>query len=87
MIGGVGSGIFDKNFVPLTGLASPITFNVAVVQTLDRGLGDAVIQTGRSVFDSSLLNYSIFAANEAAAARRLRRLSTDDDPGGAAACQ
>jgi hypothetical protein len=86
MIGGSGSGIFDKSFLPLDGRVSPILINVSMTRVIDPGLGDAVIQTGRNVFDQSLLNYTIFAANEAANTRRIRRLGSDDD-GGAAACQ
>ena len=91
MIGGGGSGIFDTANVPLQGTGVPITINTlnggVLTRAFDFGRDDAVIQTGRNVFDQSLLNYLIFAANEAGATRRIRRGSKeDDDAGGGAAC-
>jgi hypothetical protein len=91
IIGGTGSGIFDAANIPLSGGGPPIQILTlgggTLTKVLDRGRDDAVIQTGRNVFDSSLLNYVIFAANDAATARRLRRGTSDDEVGGAAACQ
>lgn len=91
MIGGGGSGIFDAANVPLQGTGVPITINTlnggVLTRAFDFGRDDAVIQTGRNVFDQSLLNYLIFAANEAGATRRIRSGSKeDDDAGGGAAC-
>jgi hypothetical protein len=89
MIGGGASGIFDAADVPLQGTGVPITINIlnggVLTRSFDFGRDDAVIQTGRNVFDQSLLNYLIFAANEAGA-RRIRRGSKDDDDDAGAAC-
>ena len=93
LIGGGGSGILDKNSVPLPGTAAPITINFtgggAITQFSPGGgnFAPAVIQTGVTTFDESLLSYIIFAANEETRAARIRRgLGVDDDLG-AAACQ
>jgi hypothetical protein len=93
MIGGEDSGFFDSNNVPLGGSSYPIEFPITVnvagsyLRVTDSGLGDAIVQTGLSTFDESLLSYIIFAANEETRAARIRRGLGDGDDLGAPACQ
>jgi hypothetical protein len=93
-IGGVDSGFFDSNNVPLGGAAFPTEFPITVsmgaagfLKVIDPGLGAAVVQTGLSVFDESLLSYIIFAANEETRAARIRRGLGEGDDIGAPACK
>ncbi|MBK8063876.1 MAG: S-layer family protein [Betaproteobacteria bacterium] len=93
MIGGGGSGILDKNEVPLPGTTVPITITFTgggsiVTHTPSGGsYAPAIIQTGVTTFDESLLSYIIFAANEETRASRIRRGLGADDDLGAATCQ
>ena len=79
--------------MPLPGTAAPISIYLTGGGVLTRhfpvggNFAPAVIQTGVTTFDESLLSYIIFAANEETRAARIRRgLGVDDDLG-AAACQ
>ena len=92
MIGSGDSGFFESHNVPLGGGSFPIQFPITVntgsfVKVLDQGLGAAVVQTGLSVFDQSLLSYIIFAANEETRASRIRRGLGEGDDLGAPACK
>jgi len=87
MVGGSGSGLYDANNLPVSGAAKPITINVPVNFGLDAGLGDAIVQTGLSTFNNSLLSYIIFAANEETRAARFRKGLGDSDDAGAPACK
>jgi hypothetical protein len=89
MIGGTGTGFFDANNIALTGLAVPITVNApgGLTKDLDVGRGDAVVQTGLSTFNESLLAYSIFAANEETRSGRFRKGLGEGDDLGAPACK
>jgi hypothetical protein len=80
MVGGAGSGLFDANNLPVPGSALPITINVPVTLGADGLRGDSIVQTGLFTFNSSLLSYIIFAANEETRTARIRRgiLLTDD---------
>jgi hypothetical protein len=94
MIGGSDSGFFDRNNVDLAGSlaypqANPITITLAggFLKVLDAGLAGAVVQTGLTTFDNSLLSYVIFAANVETRALRFRRGLGGDDDVGAPACK
>jgi hypothetical protein len=87
LIGGSGIGIFDSNFVPIPGAAIPITINgTSATFVSDLTLGASVIQTGLATFDSSLLSYIIYAANEETRAARIRRGLGDSGDLSAPAC-
>jgi len=87
LIGGSGIGIFDSNFVPIPGAAIPITINgTSATFVSDPALGASVIQTGLATFDSSLLSYIIYAANEETRAARIRRGFGDAGDISAPAC-
>jgi hypothetical protein len=87
MIGSTASGFYDTNDVPITGSVFPITVNVPITKAFDPALGDAVVQTGLATFNSSLLSYIIFAANEETRAARIRKGLGAGDDLGAPACQ
>jgi hypothetical protein len=80
LVGGTGSGLFDANNLPVPGSALPITINVPVAVGPDGLRGDSIVQTGLFTFNSSLLSYIIFAANEETRTARIKRgiLLTDD---------
>jgi hypothetical protein len=86
MIGGSGSGIFDANSVPITGLAFPITISATMVSAADTGRSESIVQTGLATFNESLLAYSIFAANEETRSGRIRK-GIEGDDSGAVACK
>ncbi|MGE5638599.1 MAG: hypothetical protein ACM30H_00765, partial [Clostridia bacterium] len=86
MIGGSGSGIFDTNNVPISGLAFPITISATMVSAADAGRSESIVQTGLATFNESLLAYSIFAANEETRSGRIRK-GVEGDDSGAAACK
>ena len=78
---------------PVPGTAIPITVSFtqgSIFKWAPLGAGifaDAAVLSGVNLFDSSLLNYIIFAANEETQASRIRRgIGTGDDLG-APACQ
>ncbi len=88
MIGGTGSGFFDGVNNPVTPApGNAIDINVPVTRDTDIGFGDSVIQVGRPLFDSSLLGYVIFAANEETRASRIRKGLGEGDDLGAPACK
>ena len=87
MVGSASSGFYDTNNVPLTGSAFPIKVNVPITKSVDVGHGDSIVQTGLATFNSSLLSYIIFAANEETRASRFRRGLGDEDDLGAPACK
>ncbi len=90
-----GTGTFDAGLVPLDAGGVPGGFPVTIAlpgggaysKITDVGLADSVIQVGRNVFDQSLLNYVIFAANEETRTARIRRGIGSDEDLGAPACQ
>jgi hypothetical protein len=87
LIGGSGTGIYDANNVPLTGIVYPVTLNVPVTYVTDGARGDSIVQTGVQTFDSSLLAYIIFAANEETRTARIRKGLGEGDDLGAPACK
>ncbi|HWA36330.1 MAG TPA: hypothetical protein VG873_00565, partial [Burkholderiales bacterium] len=87
LIGGTGSGTFGQGNVRLTMPNYLIQTSAPLTYSLDAGLGDAVIQVGRSLFDNSLLGYVIFAANEETRAGRIRKGLGEGDDLGAPACK
>jgi hypothetical protein len=60
---------------------------VPVTRSIDAGRGDSIVQTGLSTFNTSLLSYIIFAANEETRAARIRKGLGEGDDLGAPACK
>ena len=87
---GLSSGIFNGQNFELDGNDLPvrITFtNGGTINKIgDPGRGSAYIQTGVKLFDTSLLNYLIFAANEETRTSRLRAGLTGGDDSNLPAC-
>jgi hypothetical protein len=71
-----GSGIFNGQNLELSGASLPIEINFAggggIHKISDPNRSAAYIQTGVRLFDTSLLNYLIFAANEETRTARVR---------------
>ena len=76
IIGGVGSGIFNGQNLELSGTDLPVqatfTGGGGLIRITDASRASAYIQTGVNQFDTSLLNYLIFAANEETRTSRVR---------------
>ena len=79
--------LFDKNNQRLPGNTSPIIINTGVTFDPDDGLSGAVVQTGLSTFNSALLSYIIFAANEETRAARLLTKRIGEEEIGAPNCK
>jgi hypothetical protein len=71
-----GSGIFNGQNLELSGTSLPIEINFSggggIHKISDPNRSAAYIQTGVKLFDTSLLNYLIFAANEETRTARVR---------------
>jgi hypothetical protein len=87
---GLSSGIFNGQNLELDGNDLPIRITFTDGGTInkisDPGRGSAYIQTGVKLFDTSLLNYLIFAANEETRTSRLRAGLTGGDDSNLPAC-
>ena len=68
IIGNSSSGIFNGQNTPIEGNELPILISLtgggSITRITDNGRGTSLMQSGVKPFDTSLLNYLIFAANE-----------------------